>query len=315
MDGKKVLISTFKNEAPFVLEFVAHHIAVGFDEIIIASNDCTDGTADILAALDQAGLIHHLPCTPVGSLSPQSFAYAEIRANFAVDRADWLMILDADEFLNIHVGQGRLKDLVDAQETPELILINWACFGSGQHQRWVDEPSCCRFVHRLRTTSGEGHVKSLIRTPAKWNRLSNHHPIGWGGEGPVRIAFAGGVWVEDVPANTLTLGAYRDIEPTPRSFDVAQINHYATRTLDSFELRRRRGRGAALPESLNTRHVDSYFRRMACGKVLDLSIARYAPQVAALMAEYRSVPSIDRAVSAGIRLYQDQIVGYWREQS
>lgn len=315
MDGSKVLISTFRNEAPFVLEFVAHHKAVGFDEIIIASNDCMDGTAEILQSLDDAGLIRHLLCVPTAKLSPQSFAYAEMRSQFQLNSADWLMILDADEFLNIHVGQGQLNDLIAAQDNPELILINWACFGADAHKQWVDSPTCSRFVHRLRTLSGKGHVKSLIRTPAKWQKFSNHHPFGWLGQGTVRIAFAGGVWVDTVSADSVTLGAYRDIEPRSSTFDLAQINHYATRTRDSFDLRRSRGRGAAPPGSLNTRHSDAYFRRMSCGKIPDLSIARYATQVAALMAEYRSIPAIDRAVSSGIRLYQTQIDRYWQDHT
>ena len=57
-----VLLSSFRNEAPFVLEFVAHHKVLGFDQIIIASNDCTDGTVQILDALQAMGVIRHMPC-------------------------------------------------------------------------------------------------------------------------------------------------------------------------------------------------------------------------------------------------------------
>lgn len=312
--GRKVLISSFRNESPFVLEFVAHHRIIGFDEIIIASNDCTDGTGEILDALDRAGVIRHLPCAPPPKISPQAHAYDRIRRSFPIDSADWLMILDADEFLNIHAGAGLLSDLIAVQEDADLMLVNWACFGSGGHERWRDEPSTTRFLHRMRTLAGEAHVKSLIRAPSHWQTLSNHHPFGWAGKGKVRISFAGGLWTEDVPGDAVSFGAFRDVKPRVGTFRYAQINHYATRTADSFALRHARGRGAAPQSGKNSRHDQTYFNRMSRGTFLDDTITRHAPQVMDLMAQYRADPDIDRAVAEGIRLYQAGIDRYWQSR-
>ena len=52
-----VLLSSMRDEGPFALEFVAHHRAIGFDRLFIASNDCRDGTDLLLDALDAAGAI------------------------------------------------------------------------------------------------------------------------------------------------------------------------------------------------------------------------------------------------------------------
>lgn len=313
--GRRVLISSFRNEAPFVLEFVAHHRVLGFDEIIIASNDCTDGTSDILDALHRAGAIRHLPCVPPHGISPQAHAYQQIRLAFPVDAADWLMILDADEFLNIHVGAGRLPDLIAAQDDADLVLVNWACFGSDGHERWRDEPTTTRFLHRMRTLAGEAHVKTLIRGPARWQTLSNHHPFGWTGKGKVRLAFAAGVWHEEVPGKDVTFGAYRDVKPTVGTFRIAQVNHYATRTADSFALRRARGRGAAPQSGKNSRHDETYFNRMSRGSFPDDTITRYAPEVSALMAKWRADHATNRAEAEGIRLYQAEIDRYWQARN
>ena len=51
---RHVLLSSMKDEGPFVLEFVAHHRVLGFDAIHIASNDCTDGTDLLLDVLAEA---------------------------------------------------------------------------------------------------------------------------------------------------------------------------------------------------------------------------------------------------------------------
>lgn len=315
-DGQTVLLSSFRNEAPFVLEFVAHHKALGFDRIVIASNDCTDGTTEILEALAGMGVIHHLPCAPPPKVTPQHFAYAQARKALAVDQAGWLMILDADELLNVHVGAGQVSDLIAAQHSDtDLVLINWACFGSGGHQAWVNHPSSQRFTQRLGTLSGPGLVKSLIRQPKDWARFSNHHPFGFAGPGPLHIAFAGGLWQEKIAASGLVFGTYRTVKPRVGTFRIAQINHYITRTEDSFDQRRARGMGAALSGKSNDRHTDDYFARMSQGRFEDDSILRYAGKVAALTAEYLSFAPVAQAVAAGLRHYEAEIARYWQGRS
>ena len=68
--GRKVLFSAMKNEAPFLLEWVAYHKAIGFDEIVICSNPSNDGTEELLAALAGAGEIGHLRATTATPSSP-----------------------------------------------------------------------------------------------------------------------------------------------------------------------------------------------------------------------------------------------------
>ncbi len=316
MDGQTVLISSFRNEAPFVVEFVAHHKVLGFHHIAIASNDCTDGTAEILDALDAMGVITHVHSSPPPNISVLNFAWAEIRRTVPIDSAEWLMIMDADELLNIHVGDGKISDLIAVQDDrTDLVLVNWACFGTSGHERWVDEPSSLRFTHRMRTLNGAGLVKSLIRQPHRWKSLSSHHPFGFTGPGPVRIAFAGGVWVEDVAAEAVEFGTYRNVKPRVGSFRIAQINHYATRTEDSFDLRRARGAGSQLRGKANQRHNEDYFQRMSGGTFLDDTIFKYADAVAALTAEYRQNPRLAQALDAGLRHYEAEIARYWRDRA
>lgn len=312
--GKTVLLSSFRNEVPFVLEFVAHHKVLGFDEIVIASNDCTDGTAEVLDALDAMGVIHHVPCNPPPHVAPQVFAYQEMRDRLPVDQADWLMILDADELLNIHTGGGRLSDLLKAQaKGTDLVLVNWACFGADGHDRWEDRLSSQRFVHRLRTLNGNGLVKCLIRRPTRWQFLGNHHPFGAKARDTLRIAFAGGLWSEEVAAASVVFGAYRFVKTRVGSFRFAQVNHYATRTRDSFALRKARGDGSRIAGRENEHHNALYFQRMSSGPFLDDTILRYADAVTDLIARYRENPRLDDAVRAGLRHYQAEIDRYWQE--
>ena len=97
--GRKVLVSTMKNEGPYLLEWLAYHTSIGIDEFCIFSNDCTDGTNPILNRLDQMGVIKHYD-NPLGPrMDPQRAAYSRAGKTDFVRSADWVLIVDADEFL------------------------------------------------------------------------------------------------------------------------------------------------------------------------------------------------------------------------
>src|SRR5918993_5997334 len=60
-DGRRiVLVSTMRNEGPHILEWVAYHLAVGFTDIVICTNDCIDESPLLLDRLQQLGLVTHL---------------------------------------------------------------------------------------------------------------------------------------------------------------------------------------------------------------------------------------------------------------
>ena len=41
-----------KNEGPYILEWLAYHRIVGFEDFLIYTNDCEDGTTEILEPND-----------------------------------------------------------------------------------------------------------------------------------------------------------------------------------------------------------------------------------------------------------------------
>jgi hypothetical protein len=76
---------------------------------------------------------------------------------------------------------------------------------------------------------------------------------------------------------------------------MAQYNHYAVKTWDSFALRRERGRGAvAVTDATTMRHTETYFRDRTMADSLDISISRYEGQVTAMMAEMLQDSAIQR---------------------
>ena len=133
-----------KDEAPYLLEWVAHYRALGATEITVFYNDCSDGTARMLARLEQMGMIGVAanPADPDRpKLSPQRRALDRLQAAPEVREADWFMFVDVDEFLSVHVGDRDFDALFDAVgEETDAISLNWRLFGSGGCLAFQDRP-------------------------------------------------------------------------------------------------------------------------------------------------------------------------------
>ncbi len=75
-------VSMMKDEGPFVLEWIAHHLAVGFTDLVVYTNDCSDGTDDMLIRLEEMGLAASPP-----QRDPRGPAPATLGAELCAGRA------------------------------------------------------------------------------------------------------------------------------------------------------------------------------------------------------------------------------------
>ena len=283
--ARHTLICGMKDEGPYILEWVAHHLVLGFDRICVASNDCRDGSDGLLEALARAGFISHMANVVRPGEIPQHAGYAAMRARLAIDDTDWLAVLDADEFLNVHVGGHRVADLTGLAEGADIISLHALCFADRPEVNWRPGPIVPRFEWALEL----GHkanrsMKSLTRGSGRFKDIHNHSLVGFRGKA-TDLVVMGGDGARYSPVKGVPLWQQlRNADLTPGAHRLAQYNHYAVKTWDSFNLRRDRGRGAvAVTDDTTIRHTDAYFRDRNTPAVREASIARYQPDVAALM--------------------------------
>lgn len=239
-----VLVSTMKNEGPYLLEWLAYHRSIGIGEFCLFSNDCTDGTNLMLNRLDQMGVVKHYD-NPLGPrMDPQRAAYSRAGKMDWVRTADWVLIVDADEFLNVKVGDRTVQALIDAvpPET-EAISINWRLMGSNGLAHMSDELVTRRFQRGSDFENPENGLvwgfKTLFR-PGRFDYFGVHRPkfykdkelvpgmVNWvNGDGrPMGDKYLRGGW----RSNKETLG-----------YSLAQVNHYAIKSREDFLLKRLRG--------------------------------------------------------------------------
>ena len=273
------LLSCQKNEGPFLVDFVAHHIAAGFKDIFLVTNPSDDGTSELAEALSELGYIKHLHTdTPKGH-KPQEYAYAEARRAFGIDGFEWLLVLDADELINVHVGALTVQDLLSQfSNSIDLVSINMACYGCHPHTHWTPENDSSRFLFRLQSTHWRNSpAKSFIHHPRNFETLRPHGPIGFKLDRAVEVAFHAGLKFSQLQADS---AYYFSTVRSPGSFDsvhqIAQVNHYVVRTRDSFSLRAIRGRGDHPDPLINSRHTPEYFSGFGMARFHDASISSYA---------------------------------------
>lgn len=291
-----------RNEGPFIVEWVAWYRRLGFTDIVVVTNNCTDRSPELLDALQAAGWVHHIrhDVPPGQPITAQKLASA--RKHVAVRRAAWVLVCDVDEFLVVHAGQGLLSDLLaphlDAYGTPQFLgmSINWRVFGTDGQTRFVDLPVhrqffwACNVERRLSRA-----VKSIHRRPRWFGALGEHGPRklslalagqDWGAPGMTWITPDGASVPEWAPD-----GDYlRILGPGRACHAVAQINHYMLRSVETFSLKK----GTLSPAALMNRYHDRYFAEANQADELDDSALRQATAFDAVHQAAMALPGVAR---------------------
>lgn len=224
-----------KNEGAFLLEWVAHYKALGFDNLLICTNDCEDHTRRMVFRLQALGLAVHHPTRPWPATSIQRSALKQAMRYDIVKAADWIFVCDVDEFLVVKVGQGLLQDLIAAAtHGTEVISIPWRVFGNDGRQVYEDAPVTAQFtMAQADDPSGFAYGKSLFNGIGDVARIGIHLPIARTDLGRSFRREAPGAQPVDGTRHPMFVQT---------DYRFAQVNHYALRSAESFLVKRDRGR-------------------------------------------------------------------------
>ena len=239
------LVAIAKNEGPYVPEWIAHHLAVGFSKIIVYDDGSTDDTLDVLKHI--ARICRAVSVKAVGPIgideSPQTMSYNDAVREI---RTDWTMFLDIDEFLVPYRDYSIGAYLMRAPSDVSSVHVNWRGFGSSG----------------LATKDYDLVVEAFTRcAPPSW---SNHYHF----KSIARTALIEKVYIHnlDTVSGRRVLSDFGEFETHNNgmssriAYDGIQINHYQSKTYEEFKARMERGDANYHPTHDLKRRDGSYDR-------------------------------------------------------
>lgn len=255
-ESRRLIISTMKNEAPYILEWVAHHRAIGFTDFLVFTNDCDDTTDPLLDELQKGGRFTH-EYNIVLKRGPHKSALKYAKNHAQTAKADWIMICDVDEFLNIRVGDGTLDALLDhLGPDADIVPFPWKVFGHGGVVDFVDKPITQQFVECEPGRNGRKFrdVKTMFRHHRRMYHFGLHRP---------RVADE---WKDQTtwkaPSGEDISERMNKGQPWSMKWegckDFAYQHHYPVRCVESYILKKNRGRANHVNEDLGMEYWDKW---------------------------------------------------------
>lgn len=230
-----------KNEGAFLLEWLAHHRAVGFTDFLVFSNDCSDGTDAMLERLAALGWLTHVKNDGPHDEGPQWALLKAADKHPLKAAADWVLFCDIDEFVNIHTGNRTLPALLAALPDADAIPLTWRMFGNAGVIEYADQPLTETFTKAAPETLvwpwRAQLFKTLFRNDGRYRKLGVHRPRSPALGTEARWFDGSGREVPDLAQGQRIFSDY-----TRNNYGLAQLNHYALGAMESYLVKCDRGR-------------------------------------------------------------------------
>lgn len=251
----------FKNEAPFLLEWIAFHKMIGVDHFVLYNNGSDDDGAARIAASPFAP---NVTLVDWPERPGQQSAYRDFISNHAKSFT-WVAFIDLDEFIHpLHANSLRdvLRDPRYARFSS--ILLNWLMFGPSGHERRPDRLVIEAYTRRTPIADhGNRHVKTLARTA---------HLLGVG-ETPHVFPLQGpscDAQGTEIPCHAIQESVCHN---------VMILNHYYTRSRQDWEIKLLRGRADAPDDAAVQYHMGIFDMMAANATEEDTRMSRFVPRL------------------------------------
>lgn len=303
-----VIVACMRDEALFLVEWLAHHLALGFDRITVYTNDCSDGTDALLRLIAKQEPVDWYdnpgPYEAAGSIQKTALAHAFALPH--VQAAEWVMHIDADEYLNVTTGDRSVHALTGLFPQAESIGVQWRHFGRGEVARWTGGSVTDQFTwaEAVPATPESGRLvnfKSIFR-PGSFLRMDVHTPkFPKGGRMPVALNTEG----QPLPVDAMLQerGSGYAAAAGQCTWANACLHHHHVKSDDLHRLKH--ARGDANGRNNRKRRIGSgFYRQVNLNEVQDHSIAHYRAAREAIEARIRAIPGVRDLEQAAFDRFQ-----------
>lgn len=253
------ICAIFKNEGPYILEWIAFHKCIGFDHFFLYDNDSEDNGVELIkeSTFSNIVTIINWPERP-----GQKLAYRHFIQNFA-HAIDWVAFIDLDEFI-LPLKNKSIRELLPRYKEFSAVLINWRNFGPNDFEFRANGLVIENYLRRL----ADGFQVNLhIKTLAKAKDLLDIGP------NPHTFEVKGDCC--DPLGRKIEMQA---IQPSGCFEDIV-INHYFTKSREDWNNKLKRKK-ADLPDDSPAQYENSIFDFFKENSdVLDTLIKKFVPKI------------------------------------
>ena len=247
------ICAIFKNEAPYLREWIEFHRIVGIEHFHLYQNQSEDDWQPVLQPYVDTGVVEVIdwpmkpPC--------QQQAYQDFIERHR-ELAGWVAFIDCDEFLFSPCYETVNEAMTKVPPQWGAIGVNWMCFGASGQERQEHGLVIERFTLRPADDFGPNlHIKSIVRIDRTQSAGGNPH----------QFRVQGGTFSE--------MGCQLPGPLSSRSSHVMlRINHYHTKSRQEYLQRIARGKACGSPPR-NPSEFDGY----QAAEVDDQTIWRFLP--------------------------------------
>lgn len=295
-----LIVTAVRNEAPYLIEWIAHNLRCGARKFLIFSNHCEDHTDQLLSALHAAGIITHVPFDPDPERSIQWQAFRSAWKHDLRKEADWALVCDVDEFVNIRTEGHDFDGLINAlpKET-DAVALGWRNFGAAGPERDLKTPVLqdCTGAATLDQNYPISNTlfKTLFRLDGPFNQFGIHRPS------QKRLDRARPpIWVDGagrhLPLWFATNPQRLSLFETNGGRSLADLHHYSLRSNREFILKRHRG----LPNRRDKEIDLHYWVERNFNSVTEDALVPISQDTQSLRDALLTLPGVDDAYQKGL---------------
>jgi predicted O-methyltransferase YrrM len=222
---KSAVVAVAKFEQDYIIDFVNYHLLLGFDNIFIYDNEDQPVYENLIK--NEKVKVVHLP----GNNYYKAVQYVALEhfINNYINDFTHVAHIDIDEYIVLK-KHATINSFIEEYIIDDCagIGMNWRHFGSNGHKCKNGQKDLFRFTKC--EINGNHHIKTIfdVKSYAGWNS-------------PHCIAKQPGKYVKSTNGDIIPENYNENI-----TFDVIQLNHYKSKTLNEFKQIRTRGRADLL---------------------------------------------------------------------
>ncbi|MDM8334498.1 glycosyltransferase family 92 protein [Limosilactobacillus panis] len=217
-----VLCAIFKNEAPYLREWIEYHLIVGVDHFYLYNNDSDDNYKEVLKPyIDE----EKVTLIDFPYKHAQMKAYCDCIEKFRKS-AKWIGFLDIDEFV-VPIKYNSIYDFLENFNNRPSVKLYWKVFGtSGLINRDVHDlvTEDFKIAWPKYDEVGKCFYNTRFNVNVKSPKMKTLHHIFWGNWNGIDIP----------PVNCFDSISLRGFDHVKSSEFPIQINHYFTKSYNEY---------------------------------------------------------------------------------